>query len=360
MLKTIVQPLLAWYEENKRELPWRKEKNPYYIWVSEIMLQQTRVEAARPYFERFILQLPTVEALAKCPEERLLKLWEGLGYYNRVRNMQKAARCVMEEYDGRLPADAAALKRLPGIGDYTAGAIASITWDLPVPAVDGNVLRIWARLTASYDDILRQSVKQRAVKELAAIMPKEGSGNLNQAFMDLGSSLCVPKGQAGCERCPLAFACEACKKGLIAELPVRKKPVPRRLEAYTVLIIRDGSRVAFRRRSGEGLLAGLYEFPNLQGHAAGEDVLAFLREQGLEPLYIERLEPAKHIFSHIEWRMEGYLVRVAALEDGQAGDWIFADIQTAEREYPLPAAFSAYTSYINIRLGPAGPGKEDD
>ena len=357
MLKNIVRPLLAWYEKNKRDLPWRREKNPYYIWVSEIMLQQTRVEAVKPYFERFIAKLPTVEALAACPEDSLLKLWEGLGYYNRVRNMQRAARRVTEKYGGRLPADVKLLRELPGIGEYTAGAIASIVWDIPVPAVDGNVLRIWARLTASRDDVLRQSVRRRAAGELAAVMAKKGSGELNQAFMDLGSSVCVPGEQAGCDRCPLAFICEAHKKGITAKLPVRKKAASRRLEAYTVLVVRDGSRVAFRKRPAKGLLAGLYEFPSLPGHASGEDVLAFLEGRGLEPLYIERLEPAKHIFSHIEWRMEGYLVRVAALEDRESEDWIFADTGTAEREYPLPAAFGAYTSYINIRLGPAGARK---
>ncbi|HCT90916.1 MAG TPA: A/G-specific adenine glycosylase, partial [Lachnospiraceae bacterium] len=275
----------------------------------------------------------------------------GLGYYNRVRNMQKAARYVAEQYGGRLPTDVKKLRELPGIGEYTAGAIASIAWDTPVPAVDGNVLRIWARLTASYDDILKQSVRRRATEELAAVMPQNGSGDLNQAFMDLGSSLCTPNGQADCGRCPLAFICKAYKKGLAADLPVRKKPAPRRKEEYTVLVIRDGSRVAFRRRPEKGLLAGLYEFPNLQGHISGEDVLAFLEKRGLEPLYIERLEPAKHIFSHIEWRMEGYLVRVAALEEKESGDWVFADTGTAEEEYPLPAAFAAYASYINIRLG---------
>lgn len=359
MLKDIVQPLLAWYEENKRELPWRRGKNPYYIWVSEIMLQQTRVEAVKPYFDRFVAKLPTAEALAECPAERLLKLWEGLGYYNRVRNLQKAARCVVEEYDGCLPADVKALRNLPGIGEYTAGAIASIAWDIPVPAVDGNVLRIWARLTASYDDVLKQSVKRRATEELAAIMPEKGSGDLNQAFMDLGSSLCAANGQADCGCCPLAFTCEANKKGVAAELPVRKKTASRKLEEYTVLVIRDGSRVAFHRRPAKGLLAGLYEFPNLSGRISGEDVLAFLEERGLEPLYMERLKPAKHIFSHIEWRLEGYLVRVAALEDRENGDWVFADTGTAEKEYPLPAAFGAYTSYINIRLGPAGSGREE-
>lgn len=357
MLRDIVEPLLLWYGENKRVLPWRAQKDPYYVWVSEIMLQQTRVEAVKPYFARFIAELPTVEALADCLEERLLKLWEGLGYYNRVRNMQKAAQYVVEHHGGKLPKDVAALRKLPGIGEYTAGAIASITWDIPVPAVDGNVLRIWARLTANSGDILSQTVRRQATEELAGIMPEKGSGELNQAFMDLGSSLCIPKGEAGCGECPLAFACAAREKGLVADLPVRKKPAPRRREEYTVLVIRDGGRVALHRRPAKGLLAGLYELPNLLGQRTSADVLDYVKERGLVPMYLEPLAPAKHIFSHIEWRMNGYLVRVAALEEERSGDWLFVETETAERDFPLPAAFNAYTSYMSIRLGPGGARK---
>ena len=209
MLENIVELLIEWYEENHRILPWRASKNPYYIWISEIMLQQTRVEAVRPFFERFIKALPQVEDVAVCPEEQLLKLWEGLGYYNRVRNIQKAAIRIVEEYGGRLPADYEKLKDLPGIGNYTAGAVASIAYDLPVPAVDGNVLRVYARIMEDDSDILKQSVKTKVEKEFLEIMPGSRSGTFNQALMELGAMICVPNGAPKCEQCPVAQYCQA-------------------------------------------------------------------------------------------------------------------------------------------------------
>lgn len=349
MLECIVEPLLSWYAENKRTLPWREQKDPYFVWISEIMLQQTRVEAVRGYYERFVEALPTVEALAACPQQQLLKLWEGLGYYSRVRNMQKAAQLIAEEYGGRIPQKKGELLKLPGIGSYTAGAIASIAFGEPVPAVDGNVLRIWARLKACDEDILKPSTKQAAERELLSIMPRESAGELNQAFMDLGSAVCVPKAP-GCGKCPLAFACEARRRGLTETLPVRKKPAARKREERTVLVIRDGDKVAVHKRPEKGLLAGLYEFPSLAGKVPERQILDFLEERGLVPLYMEKLHPAKHVFSHVEWHMDGYLIRVAELAGETDGDWIFVDAATAEREYPLPSAFEAYASCIRIRL----------
>lgn len=351
MLEQIVEPLLDWYDANHRDLPWRAGKNPYHIWISEIMLQQTRVEAVKPYFDRFIQELPTVHALAACPEEKLLKLWEGLGYYNRVRNMQKAARQIQEQHGGEFPRTYEELLELQGIGSYTAGAIASIAWDQPVPAVDGNVLRIWARLTVCREDILREKVKKEARQQLLQVMPETRSGDLNQAFMDLGSMICLPKGQANCEACPIRFACKANKEGLVSELPQRKKPKERRIEKRTVLIIRDGEKIALHKRAEKGLLAGLYELPGMGGIKSRDDVLTYLKKRQLMPLYMEKLEHAKHVFSHVEWHMEGYLVRVASLDTEESGDWIFADTDTVQERYPLPSAFKAYASYINLRLG---------
>lgn len=350
MLKDIVEPLLSWYGENKRELPWREQKNPYYIWISEIMLQQTRVEAVRGYYERFVAALPTVQELAACPEQKLLKLWEGLGYYSRVRNMQRAALIIVEKYGGHIPEEKEQLLALPGIGSYTAGAVASIAYDRPVPAVDGNVLRIWARVKADGSDILKQSTRRQAEKELQEIIPAVGAGALNQAFMDLGARVCIP-GNPLCKECPLAFACEAYKKGMTNKLPVRKKAAARKTEDHTVLVVRDGDKVAVHKRPEKGLLAGLYELPNLPGKLSDEQIISFLRDRGLDPLYIEKLKPARHIFSHVEWRMDGYLIRVAELVGGTDGDWVFVDTALAEKEYPVPSAFEAYTSYINIRLG---------
>lgn len=351
MLENIVELLIEWYEENHRILPWRASKNPYYIWISEIMLQQTRVEAVRPFFERFIKALPQVEDVAVCPEEQLLKLWEGLGYYNRVRNIQKAAIRIVEEYGGRLPADYEKLKDLPGIGNYTAGAVASIAYDLPVPAVDGNVLRVYARIMEDDSDILKQSVKTKVEKEFLEIMPGSRSGTFNQALMELGAMVCVPNGAPKCEQCPVAQYCQARAHGTALDLPVKKKSKERRKEEKTVLVLRDGERVAIRKRPSKGLLAGLYELPNLEGYLSEEEILSWVEEQDLTPLQIVPLVDAKHIFSHVEWDMKGYLIRVAALEESADPKMIFAEIREVEKEYPIPSAFQAYAEQIQMRLG---------
>lgn len=351
MLANIVEPLIEWYEEKHRILPWRASRNPYYIWISEIMLQQTRVEAVRPFFERFIKALPRVEDVAVCPEEQLLKLWEGLGYYNRVRNIQKAAIRIVEEYGGRLPADYEKLKDLPGIGNYTAGAVASIAYDLPVPAVDGNVLRVYARIMEDDSDILKQSVKTKVEKEFLKVMPGSRSGTFNQALMELGAMVCVPNGAPKCEQCPVAEYCQARAHGTALDLPVKKKSKERRKEEKTVLVLRDGERVAIRKRPSKGLLAGLYELPNLEGYRSEEEILSWVEKQDLTPLQIVPLVDAKHIFSHVEWDMKGYLIRVAALEESADPKMIFAEISEVEKEYPIPAAFQAYAEQIQMRLG---------
>lgn len=262
MLNEIVQPLISWYRQNKRILPWRDQKNAYYTWVSEIMLQQTRVEAVKPYFLRFIGELPDVKALAECPEEKLMKLWEGLGYYNRVRNMQNAAQTVVSEYSGILPVSYEELLALKGIGSYTAGAIASIAYDIPVPAVDGNVLRVFSRITEDRQDIMKQSVRRQVEEKLLEIMPKEAPGDFNQALMELGAVVCVPNGPARCTECPIAEFCRAYHHGTVDELPVKAPKKKRTIENRTVFVIQDGERTAIHKRPEEGLLAGLYELPN--------------------------------------------------------------------------------------------------
>lgn len=350
-LTDIVKPLLAWYDGNARVLPWREDATPYRVWVSEIMLQQTRVEAVKPYFERFTRELPDVQALARVPEDRLLKLWEGLGYYNRVRNMQKAAQKVVNECAGELPADYQQLLALPGIGSYTAGAIASIAYQICVPAVDGNVLRVVSRLTASRDDIWKQSVKKRMELQVGDVIPAERPGAFNQALMELGAMICVPNGMARCDSCPLRELCEARKQGIVMELPQKAPKKARKLEDRTILVVRDGEKVAIHRRPPKGLLAGLYEFPNLEGFLSDDEVLAFLKGRKLSPIRIQKLEPSKHIFSHIEWHMIGYVVRVEELEDMDTSDWIFIEPQDTRRDYPIPAAFGAYTKYMNIKWG---------
>lgn len=320
MQDTITKPLLKWYGENKRVLPWREKKNPYEIWVSEIMLQQTRVEAVKPFYERFMRELPNVAALAVCPEEKLLKLWEGLGYYNRVRNMQKAAQKIMEVYDGVFPADYEALKGLPGIGNYTAGAVASIAFCIPVPAVDGNVLRVMARLREDGEDILKQSVKNRVEAELTEIMPAEDPGAFNQAMMDLGAMVCLPNGAPKCEVCPLFDQCLAGQHQTWTEYPFKKSAKPRRIEDRTVLLFLDGTHTAVRKRPKKGLLAGLYEFPNFDGVLSEQEALEEAEKFGVTPLHIQALPPYKHIFSHVEWHITGYAIKIAGNDVEQEGE----------------------------------------
>lgn len=352
-IRQLIPPLLAWYPSHARALPWREDASPYRVWVSEIMLQQTRVEAVKPYFERFVNALPDVAALAQCPQERLLKLWEGLGYYNRVRNMQEAARTVMEEYGGELPADYEALLKLKGIGSYTAGAIASIAYGIPVPAVDGNVLRILMRVSEDGSDIRKQSVKAEAERLLLQAIPKDGAAMLTQAMMELGATVCVPNGEPKCGECPWQPFCLAFRHHSFYELPYKSRQKPRRIEQRTVLVIRDGEKVLLHRRPKKGLLAGLYEFPNLDGYLTREEAVQYVEGMGLLPLKIEPLENAKHIFSHVEWQMAGYMVRVAQLDGPvlQNAGYVFADAHVSEEKYAIPSAFARYTKYMDIHLG---------
>lgn len=351
MLNEIVQPLISWYRQNKRILPWRDQKNAYYTWVSEIMLQQTRVEAVKPYFLRFIGELPDVKALAECPEEKLMKLWEGLGYYNRVRNMQTAAQNVVSEYSGILPASYEELLALKGIGSYTAGAIASIAYDIPVPAVDGNVLRVFSRIAEDRQDIMKQSVRRQVEEKLLGIMPKEAPGDFNQALMELGAVVCVPNGPARCTECPVAAFCRAYHHGIVDELPVKAPKKKRTIENRTVLVIQDGERTAIHKRPQEGLLAGLYELPNVEGHLSMDEALQKVKEMNLEPLHIEPLPEAKHIFSHIEWRMTGYRIRVSSLEERKESSFIFTEKKQSEKQYAIPSAFRAYIKYMKEKPG---------
>lgn len=346
MLKEIVSPLLSWYDENKRILPWRDRQNAYYTWVSEIMLQQTRVEAVKPYFERFISKLPDISALAACPEEKLMKLWEGLGYYSRVRNMQEAAKTVEKEYNGKLPEDFEALLSLKGIGSYTAGAIASIAYGIPVPAVDGNVLRVISRITESREDIGKAAVKRKTEKLLEEIMPEDRPGDFNQALMELGAVICIPNGQAKCLVCPVSSKCLANRNHTVEEIPVKAPKKPRVVEERTVFVIQDGAATAILKRPDKGLLAGLYELPNTLGYMEQEEAVSYVKNMGLEPLYIKPLPSAKHIFSHIEWRMKAYRVRVSSLENREKDGILFVEKRQKEKNYAIPSAFGAYVKYM--------------
>ena len=354
-LSAISKPLLLWYDRNKRILPWREEPTPYKVWVSEIMLQQTRVEAVKPYFERFMSALPDIEALADAPEEELLKLWEGLGYYNRVRNLNQAARQIKTQFGGKMPDTYDELLKLKGIGSYTAGAIASIAYGRTVPAVDGNVLRVVSRIRQDGRLITDSKVKAAVERDLAEVIPEDRPGDFNQAMMELGACVCIPNGEPLCEKCPLAELCMAHQAGRETEYPRRAQKKPRRIEERTVLIIRDENKAAIRRRNDKGLLAGMYELPSLPGFRTAEEVKDYLAAGGIKVLRIQPLEDAKHIFTHREWHMRGFMVRVDELEHGLPGeevrDWLYIEPEETRERYPIPSAFGAYVKYLSIKIG---------
>lgn len=352
--------LLQWYEYNRRILPWREEPTPYHVWVSEIMLQQTRVEAVKGYYDRFLTRLPDVKALANAEEEVLLKLWEGLGYYNRVRNMQKAAKILVEQYGGEMPADYEAIRALPGIGDYTAGAVSSIAFSLPYPAVDGNVLRVMSRIACNEEDIAKEQTKKKLKEDLTSVMPKE-SGDFNQALMELGATVCLPNGKPLCEQCPVMHLCKAFHEGKEMQLPVKSGKKERRIEHRKVYVLSYGEKVVLHRREGKGLLAGLWEFPNR--------LITEETEQDNFEGTIVRTQKAKHIFSHVEWHMEGIWIQADGGENGTPGpeeleerllktaqylterelkqeisreDWVVASFSELQEKYPIPSAFEAF------------------
>lgn len=338
--------IIPWYQKNKRDLPWRIDPTPYHVWVSEIMLQQTRVEAVKAYYQRFLEALPEISDLAEAPEDRLLKLWEGLGYYNRVRNMQKAASQIQADYHGKFPQTYEAILSLPGIGTYTAGAISSFAFGLPKPAVDGNVLRVITRITGDTSDIAKQSTKLKVERALEEMLPKDNSSDFNQGLIELGAVLCGPKGDPKCQLCPVTPYCQAKKKKLISKIPVKSKSKTRKIQKKTVLIFRDNNLLALRKRENRGLLAGLYEFPNVEGYLDEDKLTKYCKEIGLMPVRIKKLDSAKHIFSHIEWHMIGYEILVDELEKTNQAGFLFVSPRDIKENFSIPSAFSAYANLI--------------
>lgn len=342
LLKESVEPVVAWYRKHRRDLPWREHPDAYRVWVSEIMLQQTRVEAVKPYYERFLEAFPNVAALAEAEEDKLLKMWEGLGYYNRVRNMQKAAQQVMTEHNGRFPQSYDEILKLSGIGHYTAGAISSFAYGIAKPAVDGNVLRVVSRLLASDADIMKASTRAQMERLIEEVIPIDAAADFNQGLIEIGAIVCVPNGEPKCEICPVAHLCKAKAQNIQMELPVKTKAKARRIEKRTVLIFRDNETVAIRKRPVKGLLAGLYELPNVEGHLTRKEVIEYGKEIGLTPIRVKKLASAKHIFSHVEWHMIGYEVLVDELEKNCSEKMIFAGREEIDRKYSIPSAFEAY------------------
>lgn len=342
-LKEIVIPLLSWYRKNARVLPWRSKITPYRTWISEIMLQQTRVETVIPYYERFLEELPDVSALASVPEDRLLKLWEGLGYYSRARNLQKAAKVIVEKHGGFFPESFKEVLALPGIGEYTAGAILSIAFEQPVPAVDGNVMRVICRLTGNRSDIMENKTRSAIRDALQPIYPAEGCGDFTQSLMELGATVCLPNGAPLCGECPLSKPCTARAEGSVMEIPVKKQQKARRIEKKTVLLLECGDSIAVRQRPDKGLLAGLWEFPILEGHVNTAEIKEYLNQTGCQVKDIKKAGSAKHIFSHLEWHMKGYIVHCHEM----ATEFTWITRGQLKKDIALPTALKAFSKQIS-------------
>ena len=339
-LKLLPELLLPWYQKHARVLPWRVDCNPYHVWISEIMLQQTRVEAVKPYYIRFLSELPTVAALAAVDDERLMKLWEGLGYYSRARNLKKAAQMIMAEYSGIFPNMHDEILRLPGIGPYTAGAVASICFGLPTPAVDGNVLRVISRVTESFDNIDEPATKKWITAALAKIYPtaKERCGLFTQSLMELGAMVCVPNGAPDCEACPLTDICIAFQKDVHSQLPVRAVKKDKRLEERTVFLLSCQGKIAITQRENTGLLASMWQFPNVLGKPDINRAWKQVEEWGVQPASLIQSVERAHIFTHIKWDMVCYYI------DCKNCDSRFVWAKPAElaSRYALPSAFRMF------------------
>lgn len=346
-LTEIVELLLAWYPSHARDLPWRKDKNPYHVWLSEIMLQQTRVEAVKDYYKRFLEALPTIQDLAQVEEDRLLKLWEGLGYYNRARNLKKAAMTVVNDLDGHFPDTYEGILALAGIGEYTAGAIGSICFDLQTPAVDGNVLRVYTRLMEDASNIDKQSTKKQIREKLVPVYPKGNCGTLTQALMELGAMVCLPNGAPKCEECPLRELCLANQHGSWQQYPVRDEKKSRRQEDKTVLILQCGDKVAVRKRPKKGLLSGMWEFPNVEGILAEQQAADVVTQWQAAPEQMKMNCQYTHVFSHVEWRMTAYYLACGRM--CESFQWVTLD--EMEDEVAIPSAFRPFLQVLKEANG---------
>ena len=342
ILEQLPHSLLPWYDAGHRDLPWRQDREPYHIWLSEIMLQQTRVEAVKGYYLRFLTTLPTIADLAACDDDALHKLWEGLGYYSRVRNLKKAAIRIMEDHGGIFPRTFGEVLALPGIGEYTAGAICSIAFDLPTPAVDGNVLRVISRITEDDTPIDLPACKKAIRERLAAIYP-ERAGDFTQALMELGATLCGPNWKPRCEECPCASFCGGHLHGTAEQFPVKLPKKGRKVQEMTVFIASCDGKYGLRKRPAEGLLAGLWQFPNVPGKLETEQALAAAADLGLKPREILRSTERKHIFTHIEWKMRGWYLEVTDCE----ADFTWLTAEEIRRDAALPTAFRQFWEEID-------------
>ncbi len=353
----LAENLIEWYAAHRRILPWREDPTPYHVWISEIMLQQTRVDTVKGYYARFLSAFPDISSLAQASEDHYLKLWEGLGYYSRVRNLHQGAVEIMEQFNGEMPGSSAELLRISGIGPYTAAAIASIAFGERVPAVDGNLLRVFARLTAFPKNIKNEKARKQAADYYFPWMPAgtgEASespafhtpGAFNQALMDLGAMVCLPNQAPHCSDCPLQDSCTAHQLGQETAYPHVPEKKARRIEHRTVFLIYDAGKIVIGKRPPKGLLASLYEFPNTEGTLSEDEALHYIRTLGFTPLRIRPLPAAKHIFSHIEWHMTGYAILADELKPFESDRLLLVSRKELDDRCSIPSAFSAYRALL--------------
>lgn len=333
-IEKMIDVLLPWYEQHGRRLPWREASTPYHVWISEIMLQQTRIDTVIPYYSRFLREIPDIKSLAEADPEHLHKLWEGLGYYSRIRNLQAAAQQIMAQFSGSFPERYEDIRSLKGIGDYTAAAIASICFNLPTPAVDGNVLRVLSRITKDQRPISEEKTKKQVRSELAAVYPTENAGACTQAIMELGETVCLPNGAPDCVHCPCIEFC-SCSQGDWINYPLKEEKKARRNELLTIFILRCENHTAIRKRPPKGLLAGMWELPNCPGHLKEEEVLQQTEKWGCFPSECFSEGTDKHIFSHIEWKMQCYSVSCSQMSP----EFVWVDEDQLNNSVSLPTAF---------------------
>lgn len=350
----IQDQLLAWYRRIRRDLPWRRTKNPYYIWVSEVMLQQTQVDTVIPYYNRFITQFPTMEDLAFAEEETVLKLWEGLGYYSRARNLQAGVKEVVENYSGKLPTERTEILKIKGIGPYTSGAILSIAFNKNEPAVDGNVMRVLSRLFLIEEDIAKVKTRQTFEQLLYKLIPNNEASDFNQALMELGALICKPK-QPKCEACPLANCCKANDEGSQLTYPVKSKKTKTTRLTYQVLLLKDTTnRFMVHQRPENGLLANLWEFPMLKGDETSSEkqIKAWMEEElGMicQDAPVKLKQTLSHTFSHLRWHLNVWIVR-NALTGRELGPAYKLLSEAELSELPFPVAHQKIWEYASPKL----------
>jgi len=346
MLKKIefADRLLKWYDKEARVLPWRSQPTPYRVWISEMMLQQTRVDTVIPYFERFVTEIPDIASLATIDEDKLLKLWQGLGYYSRALNLKKAAIIIHTEFGGQIPGDRTTLQKLPGIGPYSAGAISSIAFQKVETLMDGNVLRVIARLMGIADDIGDNKTQDQIRKILEKHIAEKRPGDFNQALMELGATRCLPNGAPLCETCPIADICVAALQNRIGEIPVKTAKKPREIQKQTVLVLRHNQTYGIEKRKQSGLLANMWAPPMIEGHLTKDACISWLEGSGYEISKITALPAAKHIFTHIEWKMIGYEVEIQSMGNSFSLTWV--DREQIDNQYAIPTAYSYYLKHI--------------